>query len=166
MNGAGNIEARVPVAEVKPFLNVNAGDGVGGAEAPTVVTVGSFEAENVGAGVRVTGAKIGGLDFGGARGVNVEPRGESVVDGIADFETVEKVLRFARSGACDVKIRSVVLRDFGEGDKTLREDVRAGDGNVEDVARGKRVALRGVLGIDLVGASGDLDLFVNLFGVI
>ena len=163
---AGEIEARVPVAEMDAFLNVNARDGVGGAETPAVVAVGSFEAEDAGAGVGVTGAEVGRLDFGGAGGVDVEAGGERVVDGIADFKAVEEILRFAGARASDVKIIQIVLRDFGEGGEALRENVRAGDGDVSNVARGERVALGGVLRIDLIGAGGDLDLFVDFFGVI
>ena len=166
LEGTGEVEARVPVAEMDAFLNVDTGKRVGGAETPAVVAVGSFEAEDAGAGVGVTGAEIGGLDFGGAGGVDVEAGGKSVVDGVADFEAVEEILRFAGTRARDVKIIEIVLRDFGEGGEALREDMGAGDGNVSDVAGSERVALGGVLRIDLIGAGGDLDLFVDFLGVI
>lgn len=88
------------------------------------------------------------------------------VDGIADLEAVENVLRFTGAGAGDVKIAGIVLRDFRKSDETFREDVRAGDGNIENVASGERGALRGVLRIDLIGGRGDLDLLMNFFFVI
>ncbi len=72
LNGAGEIEAWKPTAEMDAFLDINAGRGIGGAEAPAIVAVGSFEAENVCAGVRVARAEIASLDFSGARGVHIE----------------------------------------------------------------------------------------------
>jgi len=165
-DGAGEVEARIPVSEVHAFLDVDAGNGVGGAETPAVVAVGSLEAEDVCAGVGVACTEIGGLDFGSASGVDVEARGELVVDRIADFETVEQILCFTRASAGDVKIVEMVLRDFREGGEALREDVRAGNGDVANVAGGESIALSGVLRIDLIGAGGDLDLLVNFFGVI
>src|SRR5580693_7378515 len=166
LDGAGKSEARVPVAKVDAFLDVDARGGVGSAEAPAVVAIGSIETKNTGTCVRVASAEISSLDFGGASGVNVEARGELAVDGIADFEAVEEILRFAGACAGDVEIVCVVLRDFWEGDETFREDVGARDGNVADVACGESVALSGVLRIDLVGGRGDLDLFVEFFRVI
>ena len=163
---AGEVEARIPVSQMDAFLNIDAGNGVGGAEAPAVVAVGSFEAEDVCAGVGIACAEIGGLDFGSAGGVDVEAGGELVVDRIADFETVEEILRFTGACAGDVKNVEMVLRDFGEGGEALREDVRAGNGDVANVAGGESVALGGVLRIDLIGAGGDLDLLVDFFGVI
>ncbi len=44
--------------------------------------------------------------------------------------------------------------------------MRAWNGNVADVAGGESVALGGVLRVDLIGGSGDLNLFVDFFGVI
>ena len=166
LDGTGKREARIPVAEVDAFLDVDAGNGVSGAETPAVVAVGSFEAENVCAGVGVACAEIRGLDFGSAGGVNVEARGELIVDRIADFEAVEEILRFARASAGNVEIVEMVLRDFREGGEALREDVRAGNGDVANVAGGESVALGGVLRIDLIGWGADLDLLVNFFGVI
>ena len=166
LDGSRESETRIPVAEVNAFLDVDAGSGIGGAEAPAVVAIGSVEAENVCAGMSVACAEAAGLDFGGARGVDVEARGELAIYGIADFEAVEQVLRFAGTRAGDVQIALIVLGDFGESDEALREDVRAGHGDVSNVAGGERVALGGILRIDLIGASGDLDLLVNFFGVV
>lgn len=165
-NGAGESEAGIPVAEVDAFLNVDAGSGIGGAEAPLVVAVGSFEAENVCAGMRVAGAEAAGLDFGGASGVDIEASGESAVGRIAEIEAVEEILRFAGTRAGNVEIALVVLGDFGEGDEAFGEDVRVGDGNIANGAGRQGIALGGVLWIDLVGGSGDLDLLVNFFRVI
>jgi hypothetical protein len=125
LEGTGESEARVPVAEVDAFLDVDAGKGIGGAEAPAVVAIGSLETEDAGACVCVTGAEISRLDFGGAGGIDIEARGELAVDGIADFETVKEILRFAGTGAGDVEVVGVVLRDFGESDQAFRQDVGA-----------------------------------------
>ncbi len=75
-------------------------------------------------------------------------------------------MRFAGARTSDVKIAKIVLRDFGKSDEALREDVGAGNGDVANVASGDGVTLRGVLRIDLIGGSGDLDLLVDFFGVI
>jgi len=111
-------------------------------------------------------AEIGGLHFGSAGGVDVEARGELVVDRIADFEAVEEILCFAGAGAGNVEIVEMVLRDFRESGEALREDVRTGNGDVANVAGGESVALGGVLRIDLIGGGADLDLLVDFFGVI
>lgn len=71
-DGTGKRETRIPIAEVKAFLNVDAGNGIGGAETPLVVAIRSFEAEDIRAGVGIGGTEAAGLDFGGARGVDVE----------------------------------------------------------------------------------------------
>jgi len=151
---------------VNAFLNVDAGGGIGGAETPAVVAIGSIETENVCAGMSVACAEAAGLDFGGACGVDVETRGELAVNGVADFKAVEQVLRFAGTRAGDVEIALIVLGDLGESDKAFGKDVWAGDRDVSNVAGGERVALGGILRIDLIGASCDLDLFVNFFGVV
>ena len=65
-----------------------------------------------------------------------------------------------------MQIVLIVLGDFRKSDEALCEDMRAGDGNVSNVAGGERVALGGILRIDLISASGDLDMFVDFFGVI
>lgn len=44
--------------------------------------------------------------------------------------------------------------------------MRVGGGNLENVAGSERVALRGVLRIDLIGRGGDLDLLMNFLFVI
>lgn len=166
LDGAGESETRIPVAEVDALLNVDAGRGIGGTEAPAVVAIGSFEAKNVCTGVGVTRAEISCLDFGSARGVYVEARGELAINRVADFETIEQVLGFFRARAGNVETAEIVLGDFGQSGEALREDVRAGDGNVPDVAGSECVALGGVLRIDLIGGGGDLDLLVNLFRVV
>src|SRR5277367_5391832 len=94
------------------FLDVDAGSGISGTEAPAVVAVGSVEAENICTGMSVACAETAGLDFGGARGVDVEARGELAVYGIADFKAIEQVLRFAGAGAGDVQITLIVLSDL------------------------------------------------------
>ena len=166
LDRAGKRETRIPVAEVDAFLDVDARNWVGGAEAPAVVAVVIFEAEDVCAAVGIACTEIRGLHFGSAGGVNVEARGELVVNRIADLETIEEILRFAGASTGDVKIVEIVLRDFRESGKALREDVRAGNGDVANVAGGESVALGGVLRIDLIGGGCDLDLLVNFFGVI
>jgi hypothetical protein len=65
-----------------------------------------------------------------------------------------------------VEIALIVLGDLGESDETFGKDVGARNGDVSNIAGGERVALSRVLRIDLIGASCDLDLFVNFFGVI
>ena len=165
-DGAGESETGIPIAEMEAFLDVDAGSGIGRAEAPFVVAVGSIEAKDVCAGMRVAGAEAAGLDVGSARGVDVEARSELAVDGIADFEAVEEVLRFAGTSAGDVKIAGIIFGDFGKGDEALGKNVGIGGGEFENVAGGERVALSGVLRIDLIGGSSDLDLLVKFFGVI
>lgn len=113
-DGAGESEARIPVAEMEAFLKVDAGSGIGGAEAPAIVAIGSFEVEDIRAGMSVASAEIAGLDFGGACGVDIEARGELAVDGVTDFEAVEKILGFAGAGAGNVQIVGIVLGDFRE----------------------------------------------------
>ena len=166
LDGSREIEARIPVAEVNAFLDVDAGSGIGGAEAPAVVAIGSVEAEDICAGMSVACAEAAGLDFGCTRGVDVEARGELAVHGIADFKAIEKILCFAGTRAGDVQITLIVLSDLGESDEAFCKNVRAGHGDVSNVASGERVALGGILRIDLIGASGDLDLLVNFFGVV
>src|SRR5215469_382566 len=46
--GPGKSKSRIPVSEVRAFLNIDAGERIGGAEAPSVVTIGSFEAKDAG----------------------------------------------------------------------------------------------------------------------
>ena len=65
-----------------------------------------------------------------------------------------------------MQITLIVLGDLGESNETFREDVRAWYGDVSNVAGGECVALSGILRIDLIGTGGDLDLFVNFFGVV
>src|SRR5580692_12901942 len=116
------------------FLDVDARSGIGGAEAPAVVAIGSVKTENIRAGMSVACAEAAGLDFGGACGVDVETRRELAVHGVADFEAVEQVLRFAGTRAGDVQIALIVLGDLGESDEAFGKNVRAGDGNVSNVA--------------------------------
>src|ERR1700674_4581128 len=111
------------------LVNIDAGGGIGGAEAPAVVAIGGFQAEDVCAGMSVGGAEAAGWDFGGARSVDVEARSELAIYRVADFEAVEKVLGFSGAGAGNVKIVEIVLRDFRQRGETLREHVRAGYGN-------------------------------------
>src|SRR5580700_11840239 len=148
------------------LVNIDARGGIGSAKAPAVVTIGSFKAEDVCTGMSVGSAEAAGLDFGGARGVDVEARGELTIYRIADFEAVEEVLGFSGTGAGNVKVVEIVLRDFGQRCEALREDVRTGYGNVADGAGGEGVALSGVLRVDLIGGGGDLDVLVEFFGVI
>ena len=146
------------------FLNVDAGGGIGGAEAPAVIAFGSFQAEDVGSGMRRGGADVTGLDFRGASGVHVETSGELAIDGVADFEAVEEVLGFSGACAGDVQIGEIIASDFRQSGEALREDVRAGDGNITNVMSGESISLSGVLWIDLIGGSGDLDTLVKFFG--
>src|ERR1700676_73559 len=166
LDGAGEIESWVPVPEVEAMVNINAGCGIGGTEAPAVVTIRGFEAEDVCAGMGVRGTEAAGLDFGGARGIDVEAGSELAIHGIADFEAVEEVLRFSRAGAGNVQIVEIVLGDLGQSGEALGEDMGAGYGNVADGAGSERVALGCILRIDLIGGGGDLYLLVNFFGVI
>src|SRR5690348_11652025 len=89
------IETRIPVSQMEAVLSVDAGRGISRAEPPTVIAIRSLKTQNVCAGVGIGGADTAGLNFGGARGVDIEARGELAIHGIADFETVEQVLRFA-----------------------------------------------------------------------
>jgi hypothetical protein len=70
------------------------------------------------------------------------------------------------SGACagDVQIGEIIASDFRQSGEALREDVRAGDGNITNVMSGESISLSGVLWIDLIGGSGDLDTLVKFFG--
>ena len=166
LDGAGKGKARIPVTEMDAFLNVDAGGGIGGAETPAVIAFGSFQAEDVGAGMRRGGADVTGLDFRGASGVHVETSGELAIDGVADFEAVEEVLGFSGTGAGDVQIGEIIASDFRQSGEALREDVRAGDGNITNVVSSESISLSGVLWIDLIGGSGDLDTLVKFFGVV
>src|SRR5580704_2728355 len=148
------------------LVNIDAGGGIGSAKAPAVVAIGGFEAEDVCAGMSIGCAEAAGLDFGGARGVDVEARGELAIYRVADFEAVEEVLGFSGAGAGNVKVVEIVLRDFGKRGEALREDVGAGYGNVADGVGGEGVALSGILRVDLIGGGGDLDALVEFFGVI
>src|SRR5580692_879735 len=148
------------------LVNIDAGGGIGSAKTPAVVAIGGFQAEDVCPGMSVGCAEAAGLDFGGARGVDVEARGELAIYGIADFETVEEVLGFSGAGTGNVKVVEIVLRDFGQRGQALREDMGAGHGNVADGAGGEGVALSGVLRVDLIGGGRDLDVLVTFFGVI
>ena len=112
LDGTGERESRIPVAEMSAFLNVDAGDGIGGAKAPAVVAVGSFQAENAGAGMSVGGSDAARLDFRGAGSVDVEARGQRAVGGIANFKAVEEILRIRGARAGDVQVVEIVLHDF------------------------------------------------------
>src|ERR1700686_3491600 len=111
---------------MEAVVNIDSGGGIGGAEAPAVVAIGSFEAEDVCAGMSVGGSEAAGLDFGGARGIDVEGGSELAIHGIADFEAVEEVLRFSRAGAGNVQIVEIVLGDLGQSGEALGEKMGAG----------------------------------------
>jgi len=166
LDGAGESQARVPIAKVRTFLNVDAGKRIGGAEAPAIVAVRGFKTEDGCAGVSVGRTEATGLNFGGARSVDIETRREDAVDRISDFESVEKILGFARTGAGDMKIVQMVADDFGQGDEAFHKNVGVGHGDVANVAGGERGALRGVLSVDLVRRRSDLDFFVKLLFVV
>ncbi len=53
LDWSGEREPRIPVSEVRAFLNVDAGSGVGGSESPPVIAVGSFEIQYACARVRI-----------------------------------------------------------------------------------------------------------------
>ena len=111
--------------------------------------------------MRVAGADAAGLHVGGARGVYIKTRAQCVVDRIADFESVEQVLRFSRARARDVQAAKIVLHHLRQRRQALLQKVRIGNGNVADFARGYRFALRGVLRVDLVWLGRDLHLLVQ-----
>jgi len=90
LDGSGKGDARIPVPQMSAFLDVDSGDGIRGAEAPPIVAVRSFETENARAGVGVACAEAAGLNFGGARGVDVESCRQRAVDGISDFKAIEE----------------------------------------------------------------------------
>ena len=116
--------------------------------------------------MRESRADASGLDFGGTRGVDVEARAQRSAGGIADLKAIEEVLRVGGTRSGDVQIVEVVLHDLRQSDETLLEHVRAGDGNVANVARGERGTLGGVLRIDLIRGSSDLYLLVELLSVV
>src|ERR1700722_10939739 len=101
------------------LINIDAGGGIGGAEAPAVVAIGGFQAEDVCPGMSVACAEAAGLDFGGARSVDVEARSELAVYRVADFKAIEQVLGFSGAGAGNVKVVEIVLCDFGHGGEAL-----------------------------------------------
>jgi hypothetical protein len=79
-------------------------------------------------------AETTGLNFSGARSVDVEPCGERAADRITKFEAVEKILGFAGTCSGDMKVVQMVAHDFGQGDEAFRKNVGAGDGDVANVA--------------------------------
>src|SRR5579864_1101991 len=84
LDGSGKSEPRIPVAQVNALLNVDAGTGVGRSEAPAIVTIRGLQAQNAGAGVRVSGANPARLDFGRSRGVHVETRCQRAIDRVSN----------------------------------------------------------------------------------
>src|ERR1700758_5288193 len=66
----GKSEPRIPVSQVYALLNVDAGARIGGPEAPAVVPIRSYEAQNIGPGVRIGRINPSRLDFRGPRGIN------------------------------------------------------------------------------------------------
>src|SRR5258708_25649702 len=94
------------------FLDVDSGDGIRGAEAPPIVAVGSFETENARTGVGIGRAEAAGLNFSGARGIDVEACRQRAVDRIADFKAIEEILRLAGTCTGDVEIIATVPHHF------------------------------------------------------
>ena len=81
---------------------------------------------------------------------------------LADFKSIEQVLRFSRARTRDVQTAHIVLHDLRHRRKALLQKVRIGNRNVADFARGNRFALRRVLRVDLVWLGRNLYLLVQL----
>ena len=74
---------------------VDAGAGIRGPKAPTVVSIGSYEAQNICARVRVGSINPPVLDFRGSRGINVESRSQRPAHRVANLKSVQQVLRLS-----------------------------------------------------------------------
>ncbi len=165
-DGSGKSDARIPIPEMSAFLDVDSGSGVGRAEAPAIVAVGSFKTENARAGVGIACAEAAGLHFGGARGVDVEARRQRAIDRIADFKAIEEILRLAGTCTGNVQIIATVAHDFWQCHEARGKNVGVGHRDIANASRGETGTLRSVLGINLIRRRGDLDLLVKLLNVI
>ena len=166
LNGSRKSDARIPIPEMSALLDVDSGSGVGRAEAPAIIAVGSFKTENARTGVGIACAEAAGLNFSGARVVDVEARRQRAVDRIADFKAIEEILRLAGTCTRNVQIIATVAHDFGQGHEALGKNVGIGHWDIANVLRGESGTLRSVLGINLIRRRGDLYLLVKLLNVI
>src|SRR5205823_14778898 len=87
--GSRKSEPRIPVSEVHALLTVDSRAGIRRSKAPAVVSIGSHEAQNARARMRVRGANPPGLHLGSARGIDVEPRSQHTIHGVADSKSIE-----------------------------------------------------------------------------
>ena len=147
------------------MLDVDAGNRIGGADAPFIVTVRRFQAQNARSGMRVAGADPAGLHFRGARCIHIEPGTQRVVHWVADFESIQQVVRVARAPSRDVQASGIVLHHFRQCRQALLQEMRVGDRNVADFLRGQSLFLRRVLRVDLICRRAYLHLFVQLLRV-
>ena len=164
--GSRKSEPRIPVSEVHALLTVDSRAGIRRSKAPAVVSIGSHEAQNARARMRVRGANPPGLHLGSARGIDVETRSQRPIHGVADFKSIEQIFGVSRARAGHVQVVEVVLDDLRHRNQALVKDMRVGNRDVANVPRGKRGPLRRVLRIDLVGGRGDLHLFADFLLVI
>src|SRR5438270_10829918 len=86
LDGAGKGKPRIPVSQVRAFLNVDPRSRVSRSETPAVIAIGSRKAKDAGAGVRIRGRNIAGLDFNGPRGIHVAACSQSSADRIAELK--------------------------------------------------------------------------------
>src|SRR5437764_11591656 len=84
LEGTRKSKPRIPISQVDAMLNIDAGSRVGRSKAPAVISVGSLEAQDASAEVRVSRPNPSGLAFCGACRVSVETGCQRPTDGTAD----------------------------------------------------------------------------------
>src|SRR5260370_34856257 len=101
LDRSGKCKPWIPVAQARAALNVDSRHWIRRAEAPLIVAVRRLQIQNARTRVRVARANPPGLHLRRARPVPLEALAQRVVHRIADLESIQQILCFARTRSLD-----------------------------------------------------------------
>ena len=163
---AGNLQPRRPLIDVQTALGAHAGNEVGAAEAPAVVSHLGLEIQHAGRTPAVVRRVAAALHVHRLNRLDVDPRFQPPGHRIGDVEAVQRVVGLVGLAAVEVDPAGVVLHHAIQQRQRVAKVLRRRIRHALDLRVVEFLAFRGLLRIDRRWRIGHVDPVGELLQVI